>query len=97
MEAESMDLESSALEELAVANEEQAAVLAEIAASRDWRFEPSTFSALDKTTGETVWSVEIEAGVGGSPMTYVHEGRQYVVLAVGGSGVPSELIGFALP
>ena len=97
MEAESMDLESSALEELAVADEEQAAALAEIAASRDWRFEPSTFSALDKTTGETVWSVEIEAGVGGSPMTYLHGGRQYVVLAVGGSGVPSELIAFALP
>ncbi len=97
MEAESMDLESSALEELAVADEEQAAMLAEIAASRDWRFEPSTFSAMDKTTGETVWSVEIEAGVGGSPMTYVHGGRQYVVLAVGGSGAPSELIAFALP
>ena len=57
MESQSMDLESSALEELAVANEEQAAALAEIAASRDWRFEPSTLSALDKTTGETVWSV----------------------------------------
>ena len=88
MEAESMDLESSALENLAVADEEQAAVLAEIAASRDWRFEASTFSALDKTTGETVWSVEMESGVGGSPMTYLHEGRQYVVVAVGGSGVP---------
>ena len=81
-----MDLESSALEELAVAGDEAAAALAEIAASRDWRFEPSTLSALDKTTGETVWSVEIETGVGGSPMTYMHEGRQYLVVAAGGSG-----------
>ena len=97
MESESMDLESSALEELAVANEEQAAALAEIAASRDWRFEPSTLSALDKTTGETVWRVEIETGAGGSPMTYLHEGRQYLVVAAGGSGAPSELIAFALP
>ena len=97
MESRSMDLESSALEELAVANEEQATALAEIAASRDWRFEPSTLSALDKTTGQTVWSVEIETGVGGSPMTYMHEGRQYLVVAAGGSGAPSELIAYALP
>ncbi len=97
MEAVSMDVESSALEDLAVAPEEQAKALAEIAASGDWRFDPSTLSALDKTNGETLWSVELEPGVGGSPMTYLHEGRQYVVVAVGGSGAPSELVAFALP
>ena len=97
MESRSMDLESSALEILAVASDERATEVAEILESRDWRFDPSTLSALDKATGETVWTVEVEAGVGGSPMTYMHEGRQYLVVAAGGSGAPSELIAFALP
>ncbi len=97
MESVSMDVESAALEQLAVAPEEQAAALAEIEASRDWRFDPSTLSALDKESGETLWSVELTPGVGGSPMTYLHEGRQYVVVAVGGSGAPSRLVAFALP
>ena len=97
MEAASLDLESTALEDLAVADEATAALVAEVVANRDWRFDPSTVSALDKTTGETLWSVEVAAGVGGSPMTYRHEGRQYVVVAVGGSGAPSELIAYALP
>jgi hypothetical protein len=30
-------------------------------------------------------------------MTYLHQGRQYVVLAVGGRTQKSELIAFALP
>lgn len=97
MEGSSMDLESSALEDLAVANEEEAAAAAEVAASRDWRYDPPTISALDKESGETVWRVELELDVGGSPMTYLHQGRQYVVVAVGGMGSPAELLAFALP
>jgi glucose dehydrogenase len=33
----------------------------------------------------------------GTPMTYVYNGRQYVVLAAGGAGEEAELIAFALP
>ena len=51
--------------------------------------------ARDKTTGEIVGNVDLPGGAIGTPMTYQHEGRQYIALTVGGE-VP-ELIAFALP
>jgi hypothetical protein len=30
-------------------------------------------------------------------MTYMHEGRQYIVVAVGGRDVPAEFIALSLP
>ena len=33
----------------------------------------------------------------GSPMTYMLNGRQYIVVAIGGGGVPGELVAFRLP
>jgi hypothetical protein len=30
-------------------------------------------------------------------MTYVHDGRQYIVLSVGGPGEPAQLVALALP
>ncbi len=54
------------------------------------------FKALDKATGETVWSYDLGVGQNGTPMTYLHDGRQYVVVAVGGTDHPAELVAFAL-
>ena len=51
--------------------------------------------ARDKTTGVIVGSVDLPAGAIGTPMTYMHEGTQYVALTVG--GVVPELIALALP
>ncbi len=51
--------------------------------------------ARDKTTGEIVGSVDLPAGAIGTPMTYMHEGKQYISLTIGGE-VP-ELIAVALP
>ncbi len=51
--------------------------------------------ARDKATGAIVASVDLPAGAIGTPMTYLHEGRQYIALTVGGD-VP-ELIALALP
>ncbi len=51
--------------------------------------------ARDKATGEEVASVDLPAGAIGTPMTYLHQGKQYIALTVGGE-VP-ELIAFALP
>ena len=51
--------------------------------------------ARDKATGEIVGSIDLPGGAIGTPMTYLHEGRQYIALTVGGE-VP-ELIAFALP
>ena len=38
------------------------------------------FRAYDKATGDVVWEMELEAGTTGVPMTYLHEGKQYVVV-----------------
>ena len=51
--------------------------------------------ARDKTTGVIVGSVDLPAGAIGTPMTYMHGGRQYIGLSIGGD-VP-ELIALALP
>jgi quinoprotein glucose dehydrogenase len=51
--------------------------------------------ARDKTTGAIVGSVDLPAGAIGTPMTYMHEGTQYVALTIG--GVVPELIALALP
>jgi quinoprotein glucose dehydrogenase len=52
--------------------------------------------AYDKTTGKEMGAVNMPAGQTGSPMTYMLNGRQYLVLAIGGN-MPAELIAFALP
>ena len=56
-----------------------------------------TFRALDKATGQTVAEIELPNVQIGLPMTYMHEGRQYIVISVGGGGEPAELVALALP
>ena len=53
--------------------------------------------AYDKASGEEIGAVYMPAGVTGAPMTYLHEGRQYIVTAIGGAGFPGELIAYRLP
>ncbi len=53
--------------------------------------------AYDKATGEQVGAVPMPAQQSGSPMTYMVDGRQYIVVAVGGGAYPSEYIAYALP
>ncbi len=53
--------------------------------------------AYDKATGEERGAVPIPAAQTGSPMTYMLDGKQYLVVAVGGGNYQGELIGFALP
>jgi quinoprotein glucose dehydrogenase len=54
------------------------------------------FRALDKATGATLWEVELEAGATGAPMTYLHNGQQYIVFAIGGQQHAAEFVAFAL-
>ena len=54
------------------------------------------FAAFDKATGEIVQSVEIPAGLTGTPMTYMVGGKQYIVAAFG-SGAEAGLMALALP
>ncbi len=52
--------------------------------------------AYDKATGEDAGAVEMPNKQTGSPMTYVVDGRQYIVLAVSGSD-GAQIIAYALP
>ena len=53
--------------------------------------------AYDKATGDEVGAVYMPAGVSGSPMTYLHDGAQYIVTAVSGGGHAGELLAYRLP
>lgn len=53
--------------------------------------------AYDKNTGRVVGAVRIPAPQSGSPMTYILNGRQYLVVAVSGGNYAGELLAFRLP
>jgi quinoprotein glucose dehydrogenase len=53
--------------------------------------------AYDKTTGEQTGEVYMPAPQSGSPMTYVLDGIQYIVVAVSGGGLSGELVAYRLP
>jgi quinoprotein glucose dehydrogenase len=53
--------------------------------------------AYDKLTGADVGKVFMPAGQTGTPMTYLWEGQQYIVVAIGGGNYTSELVAFRLP
>lgn len=57
----------------------------------------SILVAHDKATGELVATVMVEQRLHGAPMSYMHEGRQYIAVAGGGRDDDAELIVFALP
>jgi quinoprotein glucose dehydrogenase len=50
----------------------------------------------DKATGATIAEVALPNSQTGTPATYLHDGKQYIVLAVSGGG-SSELVALALP
>jgi len=53
--------------------------------------------AYDKATGKEVGAVYMPGAQTGSPMTYMLNGRQYIVVGVSGATFPGELIAYALP
>jgi quinoprotein glucose dehydrogenase len=53
--------------------------------------------AYDKATGKDAGAVYMPAGQTGTPMTYMLNGKQYIVVAIGGAGFPAELIAYKLP
>jgi quinoprotein glucose dehydrogenase len=70
--------------------------------------EPGTFTmpdgrvgamlrAYDKRSGKEVGAVYMPTGQTGTPMTYMLDGKQYVVVAVGSQSYGAELIAFRLP
>ena len=55
------------------------------------------FRAFDKATGAIVWETELPAGTTGVPMTYMFEGKQYLLMAIGGVDHAPEYVALALP
>ena len=53
--------------------------------------------AYDKATGKELGSVYMPAPQTGSPMTYMHNGKQYIVVAVSGGAYSGEYLAFTLP
>jgi quinoprotein glucose dehydrogenase len=57
----------------------------------------SWFRSYDKATGAIVSEMQIPANVTNVPMTYMVNGKQYIVIAVAAVGKPAELLALALP
>jgi len=55
-----------------------------------WTYDPSDGTMLSETPIP-------EGNAAGSPITYMANGRQFVVIPVGGAGNPAKLVAFALP
>jgi len=53
--------------------------------------------AYDKNTGEQVGAVLMAAIQSGSPMTYLADGKQYILVAIGGGAYTGEYVAFKLP
>ena len=53
-------------------------------------------SIFHKQTGRLISKTQLPANAGGSPMTYSLGSRQFIVVPIGGGGVPAELVALAL-
>jgi quinoprotein glucose dehydrogenase len=53
--------------------------------------------AYDKMSGKEVGAVYMPAAQSGSPMTYLLNGKQYIVVAVSGGNYSGEYIAYSLP
>jgi quinoprotein glucose dehydrogenase len=58
---------------------------------------PPTLDAYDKRSGKKIGSVKIPAAGQYGMMSYTHQGKQYVVVQVGGALVPGSLTALTLP
>jgi quinoprotein glucose dehydrogenase len=58
---------------------------------------PAKFRAYDKATGQVVWEADLPVGTTGAPVTYLADGKQYIVVAIGGRGYGAEWVAFGLP
>ena len=53
--------------------------------------------AYDKATGADVGAVPMPAPQTGSPMTYMLNGKQYLVVAISGGTYSGELVAYKVP
>ena len=55
------------------------------------------FRAYDKQSGEVVAEIELPELTSGAPMTYMHEGRQFIAMALSTREHPAELVVLSIP
>ncbi len=55
------------------------------------------FYAYDKATGAIIHQMTLPANQSGVPISYEIDGKQYIVVPVGATGVPGELVALTLP
>jgi quinoprotein glucose dehydrogenase len=55
------------------------------------------FHAVNKATGAEIATVPLPAPSNAAPMTFMHNGRQYIVIAVGSGALPGSLVALTLP
>ena len=53
--------------------------------------------AYDKMTGKQVGAIYMPAPQSGSPMTYMVDGKQYIIVAISGGNYSGEYLAFSLP
>jgi quinoprotein glucose dehydrogenase len=54
------------------------------------------FRAYDKKTGKVVWQTDLGAGTTSPPISYMHKGKQYIVVGIGGVDHPAELVAMSV-
>ena len=65
-------------------------------AGEGWEGGP-TLRAHDKRTGKILAEIKLPATQAGQPISYLHEGKQYIAMFVGDGKSPGELVALALP
>ena len=55
------------------------------------------FRAYDKAKGTVLAEIQLPAKTSGAPMTYLHQGRQFIAVALSEQNHPAELVALSLP
>ena len=50
----------------------------------------------DKANGSVIWEMELPSGTTAAPMTYMVNGKQFIVVAVGARNHPPEYVALSL-
>jgi quinoprotein glucose dehydrogenase len=53
--------------------------------------------ALDPANGDLIAHIALPGNATGSPMTYQVDGKQYIVVPIGGASLPAELVALSVP
>jgi quinoprotein glucose dehydrogenase len=53
--------------------------------------------AFDPDNGTLLAEVALPGNASGAPMTYMVEGKQFIVIPIGGASQPAELVGLSVP